>query len=367
MRLGRNNRLTAWFGRWGRLALFASAVLAAALLHLGCSKDPVERYHTLSTFFDGVPVPEELQGQPGFEAPLSPREAAERAAAQGNQAQTVEYFYHAPYARRECFGCHDRERGYEKMVGGDNLVCRRCHQTYFERETYDWVHGPVVLGECQRCHEPHKSEYDHLLDSPQPGLCFNCHSADWIDGDSFHQTLEDRTCSRCHDPHAAGNRKLLADSRTYQRRRGAGLTAVSEHPEWSKDQCAMCHQTEQANVLVADVDRVCLTCHQPMVDAAGPGLPQAVADGRCTACHTPHKSPRPNLIHPTAEKVCLTCHKLDELKPAHPKVTRVDCLMCHAGHKASRPYLLRNGISPVADASLSPRGGDATPGGGGRP
>ncbi len=331
--------------RWGRLLAFCALVAGSIGLFVGCS-DPVARYRALSFFFDGVPVPEQLQGEVSMYDPrqIPPGERAELKPP--DQPQVT--FYHEPYATRNCFGCHDRERGYGKMIGGDRQVCQRCHRDYFQPEPNDWMHGPVVMGECQLCHEAHKSTIENLLTQDQPPLCFDCHSARFIAEDPFHAPLDDLTCSRCHDPHAAGNRLLLADSRTYQRRRGEGLTAVSEHPEWTREQCEMCHVVGESNRLVDDVDSICLTCHQDQVDQARQGAHQPIAEGRCNVCHTPHKSPRPNLIHPTAEKICLTCHKPDEFaSPPHPNVTRVDCLMCHRGHDADRDHLLRPGVGLV--------------------
>jgi predicted CXXCH cytochrome family protein len=321
--------------RWAVMPIvLLMAIVAASVAIAGCS--PQRHYALLSFFFDGVPHPD---GDP-----LAGDDTALAASGRGG-IEVATVFYHQPYlqGRDGCVGCHDLQRGYEAATRHAS-TCASCHSSHVNPVEHDWVHGAVVFGDCGQCHEPHSSQFARLLTNSQPQICFDCHDPGYFQRDGFHSQLADLTCSRCHDPHASGNRLLLADSRTYARRRDQPI--VSEHL-WTREECRLCHQVARGNVVVDDVDAVCQSCHSnAMQSPAGQPMHQAVVDGRCTACHTPHQSIRPALIKPTAEQVCSGCHDPAQLpRPQHPVVMRGDCLMCHSGHWSDRPRLLKPNIA----------------------
>lgn len=356
---------------WRSAPVVMGVLALVALVFTGC-QDEVKRYETLSFFFDGVPAPEgyDLPPQPepligpwGVEIDpqselgqemLAKREARQSAVEAGEVEPT--YFYHTAYKNRDCFGCHDESQGYTPPATGAAL-CNKCHESYTQFEQDDWVHGPVVVGQCGWCHEAHKSEQPSLTREAQPGLCMSCHDQAFIDHDPFHAAMVNPTnCTDCHDPHASGNRLLLADSRTYQRRAKTMPLLPSPHGGWSKDLCSSCHVPERSNQLTDDVDATCLTCHE-ISKLAGTGenkLHEAVSDGKCSTCHMPHRSTMPHLLRADAEKKCYQCHKPEEVRtPNHPDVTRVDCLLCHTGHHSDRPSLLKANIPiPVVGAEM---------------
>ena len=369
----RNRRAQRTAGRVGGAAvvraggplLALAATLIALGFHLGC--DETRDYEMLSFFFDGVPPPEGVEptGPQLVAGPwgimLDPNDPllADRRVVRGVMADTepdVEYVYHTAYRRLNgCGGCHDLRNSYAILDSGKNL-CQSCHPEYFQPEPDEWVHGPAAIGECQFCHDAHKTPYEHVLRAPQPDMCFTCHDASYIVTDPFHTTLDDQTCSNCHDPHGAGNRLLLIDARTFKRRESSMRALPSAHAAWPRDQCTQCHLEEQSHLLVENIDEQCLRCHEESAaDSGDQRLHQAVADGRCTACHTPHQSTRANMIRPLAEQVCFTCHKPDELLVKnHPRVTRGDCLFCHKGHRSDRPNLLRAEITVPRFATARP-------------
>lgn len=318
------------------------ALMGVLLLWLnGC--DTTRHYQTLSFFFDGVPLPPGMAPPPGSAEELA---IAEAQAIEAARPKPVTYVYHTPYLDRNCFGCHDRQSGYQ-LDGNDPALCRSCHQNYFDPVPGDWVHGPVAQQMCAYCHEPHRSEHPAVLRDRQPDICFNCHDPQRLAEDPFHlANAADTACSTCHDPHAAGNRLLLADARTYQRRTRGARPRVTPHNDWTRETCTNCHDLTGSNRLMAEIDRQCIQCHDSIQQSPAFGkLHQAVTDGSCTTCHTAHRSPRPFLIRPTAEKICLDCHKSEEL-PAVPHQTmqRIDCLLCHTGHHAEQPSLLRPNV-----------------------
>ena len=332
-----------WRGAVG-LAVCASVLLMAGA-PVGCT--PVAQYRFLSFFFDGVPVPEELAseepekiiGPDGTEYDADDPRAREFLEAdtvvpsEGQGSVEVSLVFHKPYEDRQCMTCHSPESSFQVPITSD--VCGSCHEAYYNLPADDWTHGPVSLGGCSMCHVPHESPHVGLLTTASPGLCFDCHEESLVLAKPHHATAEAQGCNTCHDPHSAGNRKLLVDSNSYSRRLSRMPNESSAHNEWKRDTCGKCHSAEASNVVLSDVDGVCLSCHD-QVRQPGPGGPlhTPVIQGKCTHCHIAHDSPLPNLINPVAEKNCIGCHEIDELtEPTHLNFRRADCLLCHAGHR----------------------------------
>ncbi|QNN20955.1 hypothetical protein HED60_01265 [Planctomycetales bacterium ZRK34] len=338
--------------RWVlRCVLIGLALATMTLIPPGCG-DPLQKYRVMSTFFDGVPppegyrlanIPDEFRGEGAVRRPEDGLVQAQ---------DKINYRYHAPYVKRQCFECHDERSGYQAQVAGVES-CQKCHEPYFQIAKSDWVHGPAAMLECRLCHQAHRSPYDGLLTEPQPDICYKCHDSAWFSDDPFHRTINDLTCSNCHDPHAAGNRLLLVDARSFERRSKIRHQAGSEHPTWNLTECSQCHMTDESNRLIDNIDKACATCHEDHLVETDQPLHKAVTELQCTVCHTAHKSPRPNLIRPTAERVCFKCHKREEIQTlAHPNVTHVDCLACHTGHREERPHMLREGIGVPGEPSV---------------
>ena len=358
---------------WRMVPLALGLLVLSVLILAGCHQDEIERYKTLSFFFDGVPPPEGYDINEEEQPLVGPwgitvdpnsdlgREMITKRQTDPDWQVTDEpedvFFYHTPYKDRDCYGCHDQEQGYTPPATGAQL-CSKCHESYMAFETDDWVHGPVVVGQCGWCHEAHKAEHPSLVKDSQPALCMTCHETSFVENDAFHTSLEDRQCTECHDPHASGNRLLLADSRTYQRRSSTIALLPSPHAGWPKDLCQSCHIPEQSNQLTEDVDSTCLTCHDEYKtpQAEDSPLHEAVKQGKCTTCHMPHRSSLPNLIRADAEQKCYQCHKPEDVRSGnHPDVTRVDCLICHTGNSSPRPALLKPDI-PIPARPAKPGG-----------
>jgi predicted CXXCH cytochrome family protein len=340
-----------------------AVVLLGIALGTGC--DEVTKYRVLSFFFDGVPPP------PGMI--LANKTGAGNQSATGpatnpasKPSEETVASIHAAYAGHQCTACHLSESSFQAATGVE--TCGKCHPSYYENKPDDWTHGPVAVGRCSMCHRPHKSPYPGLLVTPQPELCFGCHQSAEVLSRPYHAQAAKVPCSTCHDPHSAGNRLLLADSRTYRRR---GLISqkylASPHAAWNKQQCNNCHLAEHSNQLRPDVNSVCLACHKNVQTPTATSAPSIritdllvrvpmhdpVRRGECVSCHTPHRSTRPHLIKPIAEQVCYQCHNSKEIQTAaHPPVHRVDCLLCHTGHSSPIKHLLKPGIESAMPRTM---------------
>ena len=335
--------------------LAVGSILVMTTLFLSCS--PATEYRVLSFFFDGVPVPPGMEDEAGKKEmivgpdgqlmdPDDPRVKDFLARdtvvpTEDDLPQEEGLIFHKPYEKRQCMECHSPEAGFQVAITTD--VCNTCHQPYYDLPANEWIHGPVALGKCSMCHEPHESRHDHLLTEAMPDLCFSCHDAPRVLSRPYHAEAVTGACTDCHDPHSAGNRSLLVDSNTYQRRKAGMRLQPSAHADWEKDTCATCHLAEQSNLTVPDVDSVCLSCHEDVPRSPGETpLHDPVVQGQCTSCHLAHDSPLKHLIKPEAEKNCAACHPVAELsKDNHPRFHRGECLTCHTGHRSARDHLLK--------------------------
>ena len=72
---------------------------------------------------------------------------------------------HAPYAARDCLGCHTKKWGGPLLEGGDNL-CLSCHE-----DARQHVHAPK---NCTRCHNAHDALRKKLLRADLE-KCGECH------------------------------------------------------------------------------------------------------------------------------------------------------------------------------------------------
>ncbi|MCG3180778.1 MAG: hypothetical protein BIFFINMI_03141 [Phycisphaerae bacterium] len=330
-------------GAWARRLMLAAMVAVVAAM--GCS-DPHTRYKVLSFFFDGVPDPDAPPG-------TGPEGTGETASAAAN---VKPQFIHAPYRDRNCLPCHEVATPQTGLTA-NMTICGKCHAVYGQFGAAEWVHGPTALGLCGLCHDPHKSEYPHIIKQAQPTLCLNCHTDPKLLGEPYHElaALGKAVCSDCHDPHMAGNRLLLVDAGSYQRRK-PDLKLASTHPPFRDRKCQMCHSGDSNAVRPNLVQEACRTCHKNIREPSGPNekVHPALAQDKCLNCHEPHQSTRPHLIRPTAQEICMTCHKVEQISgPAHPPVVRVDCLLCHQGHESTRAHLLRRGV-PIAGEKVPP-------------
>ena len=179
-------------------------VALSLLLVLSCNE--AKRHETLVFFFDGVPpLTGELEGA-AYADSLDPN-----APPDPNRPPEIVWYQHEPSLG--CEACHGdrKKRGFSRQV---NLVaplpdlCYQCHDEL--RDLPGDVHGPVAIGACTFCHEPHRTVNKHLLKKPAPELCYQCHEAEVIAFfDSKHADPSYENCNQCHEGHASENSGLL--------------------------------------------------------------------------------------------------------------------------------------------------------------
>ena len=195
---------------WKILTITGIAVLGFLVIFItGCNK--VDRHKILSFFFDGVPPLEAKTEVREDVAAVDVNEQAVPIKAQGGakQRRTV----HGP--NRECTQCHKKQEkagrwGMTKLEKDVPEMCYDCHKNYMVSELEgQYVHGPVAIGECSFCHDPHDSRFDFLLNESIPQLCYRCHEQRRIELISAHDEDTISRCNLCHEAHSSSKKKLL--------------------------------------------------------------------------------------------------------------------------------------------------------------
>ena len=183
-------------------------VLTVFLILDGCDEE--ERYKILSFFFDGVPVPPSLVAKSStdtdstYVAEQSVQERTRPAIRTTRNEKTL--YLHKPYKSRQCGACHQTQGG-QKLVTRLDKLCQRCHEQFENLPAF--VHGPVAVGQCIACHNPHSSENAYLLLRKGDSVCLYCH--DQIDMDilSEHSTKGSKECVDCHSPHFSDTNRFF--------------------------------------------------------------------------------------------------------------------------------------------------------------
>lgn len=160
-----------------------------------------------------------------------------------------------------CLSCHN------KAIQGDSRTVRNIAALLEENPEH---HGPVGNKNCLACHNPHASEHIRLLNFAYPrsfyakfeednyALCFDCHDVEIFEeertdeltgfrnGDvnlhylHVNRPVKGRTCRACHDPHAAKNKKMIAESVAF----GGWRIPLNYQPTASGGSCLPgCHKT----------------------------------------------------------------------------------------------------------------------------
>jgi predicted CXXCH cytochrome family protein len=179
-------------------AIILAALLGLALALAACTEST--KYRVLSVFFDGVPKPG--QKPPEGAGPGGPG-STEAGPAPAPRPVT---YVHPPFREDRCGACHDPTDGQLLRTPQQGL-CQGCHSDV--PGSAPFVHGPVAVGDCLFCHNPHASAYPNILLDDATALCFRCHDPADLTKGPYHATVGSQPCIDCHDPHAGRDRFFL--------------------------------------------------------------------------------------------------------------------------------------------------------------
>jgi predicted CXXCH cytochrome family protein len=200
---------------------------------------------------------------------------------------------HSSTANNLCLTCHQLSvKPWRIGFPGSNIeeTCLACHTGKRDWRSRKYVHGPLKVGGCTLCHNPHGDENRHQLWADgAAALCVACHSdkEDLMQKERrpvfVHGIIHGPGCVACHDPHATNHQFML-------------------------------HKP---------VNELCVSCHPGLagITRGHPvgGHPVAGPDERrrkgrelsCVSCHDPHGTPHPDLLFETylGGQFCRKCHK----------------------------------------------------------
>jgi predicted CXXCH cytochrome family protein len=113
--------------------------------------------------------------------------------------------YHFKDNAYDCTTCHSdaQQEGYDTVKMESN-TCYECHNRVDEDE---WVHGPVGIGECSVCHDPHGSKNAQFLVRKGEKLCTYCHDARRVE--KHIGKVNSSNCTGCHNPHGGATTTML--------------------------------------------------------------------------------------------------------------------------------------------------------------
>jgi predicted CXXCH cytochrome family protein len=199
---------------------------------------------------------------------------------------------HSTTVNRQCLTCHQQfvkpwRIGFPTTKTED--LCFTCHTGKKIWRTQKFVHGPMNVGGCTLCHNPHEDDNRYQLWAEgSVALCIACHSdkENLVSKEKslpfVHGIIPGGGCVACHDPHA-GDRQFM---------------------------------------LIKPINELCVSCHTRLagVTRGHPvgGHPVAGPKERrrqgypltCTSCHDPHGSTKRFLLvgKTNGGQICIECH-----------------------------------------------------------
>ena len=110
--------------------------------------------------------------------------------------------------RAQCLECHLKMD--EVSAGGTRSAPALCYGCHDRNDRKRYVHGPLAVGDCLACHDPHGGYGSAHLRREQALLCGNCHT---VRESSVMVACQStgKGCVDCHDPHQSDTRYLLRE------------------------------------------------------------------------------------------------------------------------------------------------------------
>ncbi len=131
-------------------------------------------------------------------------------------------YEHGPASVWACLSCHEQDSSPRYAVAKpDAEICYTCHvEQKAEWLSKKHIHGPVNVGMCSICHNPHASDHPFHLYKDTWNLCVTCHVEN---GTGMHVLADvysteghptrgkpdpvrigkELSCASCHNPHAS--------------------------------------------------------------------------------------------------------------------------------------------------------------------
>jgi len=255
-------------------------------------------------------------------------------------SQNVSLFHLGSSLPASCQDCHQLiETGTISPVGLTKATsCADCHRNIADKGA--WRHSTTINQQCLACHqqsvEPLKIGFPT---EKVQAFCFGCHTGKkvWLSRQFIHGPITIGGCTLCHNPHGENNRYQLFEEGAlalclacHSDKEGLVAEKAEDrmpyvHGIVSGGGCVICHDphaTDQQFMLKKPVNELCSGCHPGVVSkTVGHPLPnhpvaaprELMRPGRkltCASCHDPHGSTNPLMLvqSPLGGRLCRECH-----------------------------------------------------------
>lgn len=132
-----------------------------SVMHLSSRETPCAGCHVMN------PTPEQVTKQTGKKNPCYGC----------HRSLTSPPYVHGPVGTFACVYCHTLS-GDPKYATPrrDESLCGECHvETLKQIRGMKLRHGPIDVGMCEICHDPHGSDHPYMMRKPVNELCLSCH------------------------------------------------------------------------------------------------------------------------------------------------------------------------------------------------
>lgn len=193
-----------------KLIILCSMMLVGVfpVIITGCDREA--RYKILTFFFEGVPPLDGEENAVETEITTVDKSPQPAVAQKKNISRILQQRRSSKHDWvADCNKCHmgGMGSGKRQLIRPMPDLCYSCHTNYYAAAGY--LHGPIAVGECVFCHNPHKTKYVYLQKAPQPELCYRCHVRENMVTITGHKENMETICTDCHDPHVSSMKMLL--------------------------------------------------------------------------------------------------------------------------------------------------------------
>ena len=223
-----------------------------------------------------------------------------------NTLITTARIIHPPIKVSGCISCHDPHSSNYLSLGVKKMpeLCFDCHKTLQSQlSKVTSLHKPLTQERgCGACHSPHASPVKKLLPVDEKALCLGCHGdnklaplkniAEELKGKKqIHGPIILGRCTGCHDPHGTNSYRLLTGPYP--------ATYYAPYTEGTYDFCLKCHNK---NLLRFPDTTVNTKFRNGKRNLHYVHVVNSRKGRSCRACHEPHAADGPKLTSTTGSR-----------------------------------------------------------------